>query len=248
MLELIKTELFSYTSDLIQAPAHMDGGGLEIVPHPATFEAQQALKPEYERILRAFKHYGFNSNLGGDGIHLNVDKSLLGASIQEQRITLAKMLLFYYRNNTFFVRVSNRTSEDDHKVDIYHQLGDSYGNLTDDELDKVFYTEKGKLLDSLESSTVLKSLGLRMNRGGRPAIEFRWFGSTHDVDILMSQIEFIHALCVYCRTNTEQDEISLGGFCFFISDHSKSYLHLANRMLYFRESKELMNNMKVLPF
>jgi hypothetical protein len=236
LMMVCKEVLFEYTSDLLYGEPVLDGGGLEVITHPCTYKAHQALYPEYERILQVFDFLGFSDEFGGDGIHINVDKILLGDTIVEQNECLAKMLWFFYKNCDFMVEISNRTAKDSGLVDIYTLLGDSFGNLHAEHLDEIFRTEKGSLLEALGNSIEIKALNIRVNRRGRPTLEFRWFGSTNKAAILMAMIEFMMALIDYCKVSLITD-LQIKRFSMFVSENKDTYPLLLQRLTEMKTTK-----------
>ena len=181
-------------------------------------------------ILKSFTDFGFSSDFGGDGIHLNVDKSLFGKTIEDQKDVLSKLLWFHFNYNEFMVEVSNRKPTDDKNVDIYTLLGDTFGLLDEDVVENLFRGEKGSLLEAMETTELVKALNIRVNNGGRPSLEFRWFGSTQDIKVFMSMIEFMATIIEFCRNNVHLKQLTLSNYIKYVMDNKGVYRDLSYRI------------------
>lgn len=245
--ELLKTHVFYNISEvIIPGIPKPDGGGLELVFNPTTHLAHKHLYLEYQRIIRVFQSFGFTDQLGTDGIHMNIDKSLFGPLGSIRRKSFANFVWFLYKNQEFMSEFCNRKRKDDKFSDMLSLLGDRFGNLDDEELMKIFMQEKNVLLDSLDSNEVSKAINIQVNKGGRPTAEFRWFGSTLSISIFMSYIDFCFAIAKFSQSEGGPKDMTLQKFCEFVEENKSEYGHLHLRMCSMTTSYEIINNLNVV--
>lgn len=222
----VKDTIISQATEILMQNPHYDGGGVECVMKPATLAAHQRLKPEYAKIIDIFASFGFTDIEGGDGIHLNIDKTMFGQKAGLQRRSFEMFLWFLFFNIDFMVEFTDRKRHYQFCADMYHLLGDIFALKDEDELLKKFKEHKVSLLDTLASSSSNFRLNMSVNRDGRPCIEFRWFGSTHNIEKFMSNIEFMYAISEFCRGITTENLAKLQNFCNFVRTNHAKFPHL----------------------
>lgn len=227
-MNIIRDTVFKKVSPLLHATPHGDGGGLESVIIPATFEAYPFIKHELAYLLSVYKAFGFSDMLQGAGIHVNVDFSLFGQNAKEQRNTMANLLWFCFINNDFVVELSQRRMRDTYRADMWHELGDVLA-LNPTESVSHFVQQKNVMLDAVENGRALRSFNLHAHRDGRPALEMRWFGSTENPDRLMMMVEFVHSLINHCKDGNPQT-LSLHLYSTFVRKNAATYPHLHEYM------------------
>lgn len=219
-------------SEIIYEFPHYDGQGIEVVLCPATLKAHQILKPEYERILEVYKELGFTDKLPGAGFHIYIDYTLFGNTEVDIVNNYANFLWLIFNHPEEFTDISNRQHSDDINSDLLTFLGDPLGILTEEELLKNFLKLKAESLTTLGTSEFkrkykyLRLLNISYNRDGRPALEFRWFGSTLNINTFMAFIEFGFAMPEWTKTFTDAADASLNSFCNYIKTNVSTYIHL----------------------
>lgn len=219
--------LLKSMSPLIYQVPHEDGGGIESVLKPATLSAHHILKPEYARILSAYKEFGFTDELDGAGLHIYIDHSLFGDTVEEYTNKISYFLWFLFRCGEEMLEISNRKFSSQANADMWYLLGDHLGLLPDEQLLDKFKQQKNAALATLaRKSTYGRYMNVSFNRDGRPAIEFRWFSSTMDIEVFMAFIEFGFAIPEWCRTLTDESQVSFIGFCNFLKGSVDKYSHL----------------------
>lgn len=226
---------------LIHGTPHTDGGGHECVLYPATLKAHQALKSEYERLIRAFQQYGYNDIQGGDGIHTNIDYSLFG---KDHVGAIERFLWFLFYNSDFMVSLSERKYNMQYRADMASQLGDEMRNWSDSDYLNSFKKAKGGIVQSLRQSTSSGLFGRPLNfsvgRDGRRCLEWRWFGSTQDINKFMSIIELSFALPAFSGAQKTEDAMTLPAFCSYVRENMETYPHLFQVMVENEYSREYM--------
>lgn len=227
---LVKTYILPQATDILMQTPHQDGGGLEAVAKPATLAAHQRLKPEYAKIIDVFKNFGFSDTEGGDGIHSNIDKTLFGADKVTRLRAFENFLWFLFFNIDFMVEFTDRKRIYQYNADLHHQMGDVFALGSDEEILSKFKSQKLQLLKVIENSEAAGLYGrvfnMTVNRDGRPCVEFRWFGSTHNIEKFMSNIEFSFALPEFCQTIKTENLAKLSNFCTFVRSNHDKYPHL----------------------
>lgn len=215
---------------LVKGSPHGDGGGTESVLHPCTFQAHKVLKEEYARILDLYRQFGFNPNQGGDGIHHYIDYKLFGDNQLDESMML--FLWFLFKNADFVCLLSHRQYNLSSVADMYSLLGNTLGNWTDEEFEAAFIRQKDAVLNYLrgDRQSWLRAFNISFGRDGRPACEFRWFGSTWDIDIFMMMIEFSHAIARFVATHRSLKEMELEVFCTYVRNNIEMYPHLIEEL------------------
>lgn len=230
-------------SFLVKGIPHYDGGGLESVLQPSTFAAHQVLKEEYKKLLNTYYAFGFNPQQGGDGIHHYVDYGLLGPREGlEDSIILLHWFLF--ENRDFLSLASKRPYNYSSVADIHALLGDQLGLWSEERLKEAFIQHKEDVLEYIrgDGDSWVRAFNISWGRDGRPAYEFRWFGSTWDIDEFMAMIELSHAMATFVASHRSIDQMKLDIFCNYVRDNMQQYPHLIEELYNNQISAPLMQS------
>lgn len=232
---IVASYILPKITNLLCETPHYDGGGVESVLPPCTLKAHQVLKPEYAKIINIYKNFGFSDVEGGDGIHANIDKKLFGNTEEEAGKAFEMFLWFLYKNIDFMVQFSGRVRMYQTNSDLLSLLGDLLGLRSEEEQLIRFKSGKKTLVQMISAPGNNYGSGpvfnMTVNRDRRPCIEFRWFGSTHDINIFMSYIEFSFAIPEWSKTMTIPEQCTLQSFVEYVRARHEMYPHLLNRLL-----------------
>lgn len=229
--------VFRNSSAMISALPHPDGGGLESVLWPATLAAHQRVKDEYAFILKTYEFYGYSDQRSGAGIHLNIDLSLFGENLYQGLVNFYNMLFYY---NDFFMYLCGRFRMDGTNSSARHQL-----SITD------WLTDIASFADVFKSNK--SSLKVLLNNGrqewwfmntsifrdNRRCLEWRWFGSTLDINKFMAFIELGFVLPTYCASLSSEQLINLDNFIEYVTSNAQ-YPHLYEYILEMKEQYDMM--------
>lgn len=218
-------------SPLVYEVPHYDGGGRETVLVPISEGAYKLLYSEIEFIMDSYKNFGFSDELAGAGIHANIDFSLFGNTPPEQAESIKNFLWFLFRTKDIMFPFYRRKFATEWYADIEHLL------QTESEdsvyLEKTFISIKDQVLEALGSNnkkvadsihrSSSSAFNLTFNRDGRPAIEFRWFATTTDMNVFMSIIDYCFALTKYCSSGIKTEDVGIETFSQFIMSNAKDY-------------------------
>lgn len=205
-----------------------DGGGIEFVLAPFTLRYYFNNRRRFAELLKFARDFTLYPS-EKDGIHVNIDYSLLGANLDEQKKTLKKLLYFVSPLSDAHDYVQNfcaREHEASRNSDIYSMLNDPFRRLTSRELENVFKDTSKDILDSL-GITPMCALNMCFGKEGRQCIEWRWFASTTNIKKLLEIVVFVHSLIIFVRINPP-DKISLARYKRFTN---KYYLWYKIRLL-----------------
>ena len=241
--EAVRRLVFSDRTKLLAQAPHYDGGGIECVFCPMSLAAIRAAEQEFRIMFELADDFGFTPLRGGDGIHLNMDLSLYGSTMDEQVETCARMLRFAFANYDYIVRQSLRRWTYQRNSDIPSMLGDIFRVRSNQELEVLFMEQKSRFLDTIRAGTSLKAFNIGIRTDRRPVLEIRWFGSTTKVAELFSIVDFAFAQAEYFRAN---DTTSLERFANFVKSTFDEngllkYGHLYEHMQANEYSAQFMN-------
>lgn len=241
--------LLHTSSPLIYDVPHEDGGGIECVLKPATLKAHHILKPEYERILNLYKELGFTDELPGAGLHIYIDDSLFGSTTEQINNNYTHFLWFLFKHQDEMLTISQRKYSSQLNADMYSMLGNTLGNMSDEEYEKAFKNSKASILEALKSprKEYKRYLNISIHRDQRPASEFRWFSSTMNITIFMSFIEFGFAVPAWTHTLSDESQVSFISFCNFIKQNVSTYPHIFDYFCSLPEIQGYMNLESMLP-
>lgn len=218
-------------STLIDKPPHPDGGGLESVLTPATLLAHQRLKSDYEFILKVYEFYGYTDQRQGAGIHLNIDLTLFGEDVYQGLVNFYNFLFFH---NDFFMYLCGRWRSDGVNSSVRHQIhiGDWHSDLQ--QFRSTFTGGKSSLKTVLKDKVEWWFLNTSIHRDGRPCIEWRWFGSTLNIETFMAFVELGFALPIYCSLLKSENLVNLDNFINWVTKDA-TYPHLFTYILDIKE-------------
>lgn len=239
--EAVRSLVFSNRTKLLTQPPHYDGGGIEWVFCPMTLGAIRAAEQEFRILFELADNFGFTPLRGGDGIHLNMDLSLYGSTMDEQVETCARILRFAFANYDYIVRQSLRRWTYQRNSDMPAMLGDVFRVRSDNELEALFMEQKSRFLDTLRAGTALKAFNIGIRTDRRPVLEIRWFGSTTTIAELFAIVDFAFAQAEFFRAN---DTTSLERFANFV----KSKFDENGRLKYAHLYEHMQGNEYSAPF
>lgn len=188
----------------------LDGGGVEFILAP--FPVRDLFRLRHElasmmRFIRAFDLYPSTK----DGIHVNVDYTLLGDNIKEQKETLRRFLYFVSPLSNAYAYIqafADREHEASKHSDVYFMLKDPFRKLSHEQLSNAFKGIEKDILDCLGEREMC-SLNLCFGKENRQCIEWRWFSSTTSVKRILKICIFVESIFSYCRITPNP---SLRGF------------------------------------
>lgn len=239
---------------IVRGTPHSDGGGLESVCHPATLSAHKKMKEEYRILLELYSKLGYDAGVWSAGIHSNIDYSLFGATDRDSIAESVELFFwFLFKNSDFMTMLSKRPGHGTINSDMYTLLNNKMGNMSEEDLLATFKRRKREasayLRDASESSINFgyqRYFNISLGRDGRPGLEWRWFGSTEDVDTLMMMIECSFALPEFIRTHRNEEEMDLPVFANFVRENIQLYPNLLEE-LYNNEFSTSMMRKQLAP-
>jgi hypothetical protein len=244
----VAADIIKNYSSIVSDRPHMDGGGLESILYPTSLEAHSRLRTEYVNLLEIYEDLGFTDTVPGAGIHLNIDLSLFDPN-KFQGLVNFYNFLFYY--NDFFMYFCGRYRLEAKKSSMRSMLRDFMHRKRDIRaLKQEFLADKGsaplkRIIERYESDYYVESsyfvelFNTTLFKDKRPCLEWRWFGSTLDVNKLMAFIEMGFALPKYCASVSHENLISFEDFERYIMTNSNLY---PNLIPYFLEIKTISND------
>ena len=204
-LEIENYENSDYLSDInnnntilyAKADGSIDSG-LEVVSHPTTFKYfNDNFDTVWLPILKS-KEYGYRSyNTTTCGIHIHIDKRAFST------LHLYKFMRFFYENDSFITRISQR------KIEKLREWASNENTGQD-----IIYKAKTKHGNENRYSAI--------NLQPYHTIEIRIFRGTLEVSSFRKNIEFLHAL--YCYTkNAGISKITETDFRQYVLTNKKQY-------------------------
>lgn len=220
----INNELFTGSNILYQAafklineqfgelffkPAHKEeslGKSLEISFKPASILWLVNNRLVIDEIFTKLRDLGFIPT-PECGMHLWIDYSFLGDNTTEVVTTIENFLWFSIRETRFLHNLTKRVGISSINSDMYHFLGDTYGEVSD--LLTIFKKEKKSLLGILTDNGLKKETSLFnivFSKEGTQALEFRWFSSVSSYIHLIKNIHELLNLFIYCKALGKDNE------------------------------------------
>lgn len=197
-------------------------GGIEFVTRPTSLKVHIDTLSRWESSRKGLTAWGHVSC----GMHVHVDAEAFTA------MTLGKMIQFYNnRDNADFIRgLAGRYPDRDRQAQSYANF-----DIAPVAVKSPLTAVKGKPagarysminLCNLKADTS-RRLGLRNNENGRyNTVEIRIFRASLLKDRLLAQIEFVHAVIMFCRDATYRD-MTHTAFMTWLASHHHSYPWLA---------------------
>jgi hypothetical protein len=166
------------------------------------------LKPDIERTLHYAKLSSATENTEDTSIHYHVNYDYLGSTTDEIERTVSNMLWFLFDNREWMREFTGRRGDGEDLANMNYFLGNIDGSLSYVGLKKRFINTKASILEIIKSGGCISRdikdkevahddrvkgfFNIILNDKFR-TLEFRWFGSTTDVDTYMTQYEFMYA-------------------------------------------------------
>lgn len=216
-------------SPVVYGIPHDDAGGIECKMRPVSELAARRLKPEYDRILSIYKELGYTDEVQGAGMHIYIDHTLFGESINEIYENIGSFFWFLFEGSEQMLSISNRKYASQFNADMRSLLDDGQGCLSDAEYKRAFIKQKDLALRAFQDNTSARFINIHFHRKKRAAIEFRWFAATTNVDTFMANIEFGFSIPKWLR-QTNRSDVSFGNFMKFLKSHPEQYAHILNHL------------------
>lgn len=191
----------------------LDGGGVEFILAPFSVKDIFKLRGTLSRMLSFVRSFDLYPSTK-DGIHVNVDYSLLGATLREQKETLKRFLYFVSPLSSAYAymqKFAGREHEASKHSDVYFMLKDPFRKLSHEELSATFKGIEKDILDCLGDREMC-SLNMCFGKENRQCIEWRWFSSTVSTSRILKICIFVESIFSYCRVTPNP---TLRGFKLF---------------------------------
>ena len=182
-------------------------GGFEIVTHPHTFHTMKEVWSDYFNKGRISGLSSFSS--GECGLHIHISRKALS------RAQIRRMIVFV------------NSPENYNFISLIAQRGDThYSQIKKKSPSAVAYVGDGGD-DRYEA----------INLTNRKTIEVRIFRGSHRLDRVLKNLEFCHALTVFCN-NAGYRDLTVEKFCKFVASNSKLYPNLVSYLQEFLPQSE----------
>lgn len=163
--------------------------GVEITSHPMTLGFHEVMLPVYREINETAKRYGYVSHDSGNcGLHIHVNRSFFGDTVEAQEAAGYKMMRALQRFERQFTEFSRRTSNNW----CHYGYGEDFEPVK--KAGKVQYTMadfKRKAKRACECRAHSQALNFQhMN-----TFEFRIFRGTLKVETLFASMGLVNGLC-----------------------------------------------------
>lgn len=249
------TSPLTYKEMLTDKTINKGMGGGEIQFSPTTRDSLSVLKIELTRMLYYMNKMGCTFHHSDASVHLQASTTLLGDNADEIEQTLTNILWFMFRNKEFMTQFCNRVGDGLEITNLYQYLGDPFQELKPLALERLFMIRKKTAIDMFRQTGSWREnaeatvderwkgfMNLMLNDEFQ-TLEFRWFGTTNDVNVFMSYYEFYFALINFCRLNgvfQRPENLSvMEAFYNFVKDDTNCK-HLLWRMAQIEETKDLI--------
>lgn len=195
--------------------------GMEIVTHPMTLEYHLESMPWGDVIEKALK-LGYTSHQANTcGLHVHVNRSSLGDTIEQQEDTIARILFFVETHWNELLRFSRRTRKQ------LERWSARYGRRDDPK----------EILDNAKSSN--KGRYTCVNLTNTATIEFRIFRGTLKLNTLIATLQLVNRICdvAFYLSDSQLQDMTWTEFVSGISEGETPELvtYLKERRLYVNE-------------
>ncbi|MDD3570370.1 MAG: amidoligase family protein [Lachnospiraceae bacterium] len=195
--------------------------GLEIVTHPMTLDYHMTQTP-WQAIVNKALELGYKSHqTSTTGLHCHVNRTSLGETVEEQEVTISKVLFFVERFWDELLRFSRRT---EYQVNRWAAR----------------YGLKERPKDVLDHA---KKSGLGryscVNITNYETIEFRLFRGTVEYNAIIATLQLVNEICnvAFLMTESELSVMSWHGFLERLTQ-PELITYLKERRLYVNEPVE----------
>ena len=185
-IENNKTDLFymKYDGSLVN-------GGFEIVTHPCTLEYHQQSFPWKQIIYKALFYHFTSHKLGTCGLHVHVNRTALGDSVEEQDDTAAKIIILFDRFWDLFVRFSRRKRR---SLENYAYAPNASITAADSKTNAI-----------RKSKDACTDHYCAVNLSNRDTVEFRIFRGTLKYNTLMASLEMVSNVVSLAKSKTTEE-------------------------------------------
>lgn len=162
--------------------------GLEIISHPMTLDYIQN-KFDMNYLCDMIKNHGFKSHdTGTCGLHIHASRELFGDSIEEQELTIAKIMVLF---NRFY---------DDEIVTFSRRRYDRLEQWAKKSKVEIEYSDKTDEISNKLEEARRSGRYQAINLTNRNTVEFRIFRGTTKASTILASIQFIDELINYAKT------------------------------------------------
>jgi len=211
--------LFNYTSPILFRPSYEDAQGVECSLYPMSLIALHKCKKELVRILKIYRHLGYDEKAPGAGVHTYMDYSLFGNTEKEYLENIKNFLWFLFKNGAIMSKLSQRTFSSTLNSDIYHLLDNDLLSKSDTELLTRFVSIKDEILKAIVTGNPVERLNIIFNKDRKhahslttaeriKAIEYRWWAGTTNITTLYGYIEFCFAITEFLKKHKTEEYIN----------------------------------------
>ena len=163
--------------------------------HPHTLAAYRS-EFNWDRLCRIARDYDFQSHTCGTcGLHMHVGRAQLGATRDEQRDVIAKIVLLLQRHDDPIVKFSRRKPSQLNHWAAMPDVGFRSGKSYDD----------AELRDAVESFYWSIGRYQALNLENRGTIEFRLWRGTLVPDTIDATLQLTHNIVRYAMTHTYEE-------------------------------------------
>lgn len=196
--------------------------GFEIVTHPMTLDYHLNEMP-WANVLTRLKNLGYLSHKTDTcGLHLHVNRTSLGSSVEEQEATIARILYFVEKHWEELLKFSRRTP---YQLDRWAAR---YG----------YKDQPKEILDHAKKGTD-KGRYVSVNLQNTSTIEFRMFRGTLKLNTIIATLQLVNRICDVAFSFTD-DQIKKMSWTSFAMNCEEPELiqYLKERRIYINEPVE----------
>lgn len=204
------------------ANAEEDGILDELIFYPTSKELIYRLKDEIGELFVKLCMMGYaeKSALERIGIHHNIEIDFSCHDFYRfcKSATVLRDLLY---------KVSNRIHLSSDRSDMDFFIGNRWGHFTKEDKATKYEAFINILVEGFKKKRETNLLGIRIYPDGRPLIELMWYGSTLDVDVFYTQVDFTYSLKTFSKSG---ESITKKKYMEYIVDHKYDFPYLYKMM------------------
>lgn len=164
--------------------------GLEIVSHPMTLDYIMNTF-DMNHLCDIIKTHGFKShNTGTCGLHIHASRELFGKSIEEQELTIAKIMVLF---NRFY---------DNEIVTFSRRRYDRLVQWAKKSSVEIKYNDKTNDISNKLDEARRKGRYQAINLVNKNTVEFRIFRGTNKASTILASIQFVDELINYAKSRS----------------------------------------------